>query len=105
MTETLWELEGTWEELEKHAPELRGKRLRLVVVPEAGVPEPARSSEHASARAAGPADAYDAPDGEGTSIESEILEMSRRIPEEEWSRVPADLTDQLDHYIYGTPKR
>lgn len=27
-------LEGTWEELARHAPELRGKRLRLVVLDE-----------------------------------------------------------------------
>ena len=26
------------------------------------------------------------------------------VPQEEWDRLPADLTDHLDHYIYGTPK-
>ena len=25
------------------------------------------------------------------------------VPQEEWDRLPADLTDHLDHYIYGLP--
>ena len=32
-------------------------------------------------------------------------ELTRDIPAEEWNNLPADLTDHLDHYIYGTPKR
>lgn len=36
----------------------------------------------------------------------EILEeLAREIPQAEWSKLPTDLTDNLDHYIYGTPKR
>src|SRR5262249_51604085 len=34
-----------------------------------------------------------------------VLEASERIPEEELQRVPTDLAAQVDHYIYGTPKR
>jgi hypothetical protein len=34
-----------------------------------------------------------------------VLEASERIPEEELKRVPTDLAAQVDHYIYGTPKR
>ena len=34
-----------------------------------------------------------------------VLEASARIPEEELRRVPTDLAAQVDHYIYGTPKR
>ena len=26
------------------------------------------------------------------------------VPREEWDRLPADLSEHLDHYIYGTPK-
>src|SRR5262245_19187051 len=33
------------------------------------------------------------------------LEASQRIPDEELERLPADLAAQVDHYIYGTPKR
>ena len=33
------------------------------------------------------------------------IEASQRIPEEELERLPADLAAQVDHYIYGTPKR
>jgi hypothetical protein len=33
------------------------------------------------------------------------LEASLRIPDEELDRLPADLAAQVDHYIYGTPKR
>jgi hypothetical protein len=28
-----------------------------------------------------------------------------RIPDEELDRLPPDLAAQVDHYIYGTPKR
>src|SRR5262249_41435570 len=34
-----------------------------------------------------------------------VLEASERIPEDELQRVPTDLAAQVDHYIYGTPKR
>ena len=33
------------------------------------------------------------------------IEASQRIPDEELERLPADLAAQVDHYIYGTPKR
>ena len=34
-----------------------------------------------------------------------ILEMTADVPEEEWDKLPTDLAEQHDHYIYGTPKR
>ena len=38
-----------------------------------------------------------------------IVEIARRwgsmIPEEELRRIPKDLAEQHDHYIYGTPKK
>lgn len=39
------------------------------------------------------------------TFEEKIAEIVRQIPEEEMQKVPADFLDQLDHYIYGTPKR
>ncbi len=35
----------------------------------------------------------------------QILELTADIPDEEFDRLPADLAEQHDHYIYGTPKR
>jgi len=34
-----------------------------------------------------------------------ILERTASIPDEEWDKLPTDLAEQHDHYIYGTPKR
>ena len=51
------------------------------------------------------------PAGEGVvanperPIEEIIRELAAEVPQEEWDRLPRDLTDNLDHYIYGTPKR
>lgn len=38
------------------------------------------------------------------SIEDELAEIAGEVSSEEWSALPADLTSQLDHYLYGTPK-
>jgi len=32
-------------------------------------------------------------------------DASRTIPDEELDRLPTDLAAQIDHYVYGTPKR
>jgi Arc/MetJ-type ribon-helix-helix transcriptional regulator len=34
-----------------------------------------------------------------------IEEENQSIPPEVWDALPADLSEQHDHYIYGTPKR
>ena len=34
-----------------------------------------------------------------------IEEENRSIPPEVWDTLPTDLSEQHDHYIYGTPKR
>jgi putative addiction module CopG family antidote len=34
-----------------------------------------------------------------------IAEISRQIPDEEWAKLPHDASYQLDHYLYGAPKR
>lgn len=38
------------------------------------------------------------------AIEDELAELAKAVPDEEWKNLPADLTDNLDHYLYGTPK-
>lgn len=34
-----------------------------------------------------------------------IQRLGRMIPEEELRRIPKDLSSQVDHYVYGLPKR
>jgi hypothetical protein len=31
--------------------------------------------------------------------------LGRMIPDEELRRIPKDLSSQVDHYVYGLPKR
>jgi hypothetical protein len=31
--------------------------------------------------------------------------LGRKIPDEELRIIPKDLSSQIDHYVYGTPKR
>ena len=38
-------------------------------------------------------------------IEQIITELAAEVPTAEWDRLPRDLTDHLDHYLYGIPKR
>jgi hypothetical protein len=33
-----------------------------------------------------------------------VLEIGASIPDEEWEKVPTDLSINLDHYLYGAPK-
>lgn len=39
------------------------------------------------------------------TIEEKIARIMADVPEGEWEKLPADLNDHLDHYIYGTPKQ
>jgi hypothetical protein len=38
-------------------------------------------------------------------IWEEVLEIGASIPMEEWEKVPTDLSINLDHYLYGSPKK
>ena len=38
-------------------------------------------------------------------IWEEIQELTAGIPDEVWDKLPTDLSEQHDHYNYGTPKR
>lgn len=57
------------------------------------------------------------PSGMGTSDREEHLEkkdsssvlemvsaITREVPDREWARVPADLSKNVDHYLYGSKK-
>ncbi len=79
------EIEGTWDEISAHASRFAGRRLRLIVLPE-------ESQAPSESR-------------EPLSLEEKIAGIVSQVPEEEWAKLPSDLGDQLDHYVYGTPKR
>jgi predicted DNA-binding antitoxin AbrB/MazE fold protein len=36
------------------------------------------------------------------SIEEALVALSVEVPSEEWQQLPHDLSDRLDHYLYGT---
>ncbi len=38
-------------------------------------------------------------------LEDKIAMNFKNVPAEEWSKLPDDLVDNLDHYLYGTDKR
>jgi len=33
-----------------------------------------------------------------------VEEISAQVPREEWAKLPSDLSKNLDHYLYGSPK-
>jgi predicted DNA-binding protein len=35
----------------------------------------------------------------------QVLENMKAVPDAEFERIPADSSEQLDHYLYGTPRR
>ncbi|HXJ97035.1 MAG TPA: hypothetical protein VMT20_29700 [Terriglobia bacterium] len=37
-------------------------------------------------------------------IEVVLAELASEVPDSEWSKLPRDLTDNLDHYLYAIPK-
>jgi len=84
MTTPLLDLEGTWEEIVVQIPNFSGQKLRVLVYPATG----------------------DSAEGHDTRPISEVLaEIAAAIPARELAQLPSDFTDQLDHYIYGTPQR
>jgi len=35
----------------------------------------------------------------------EIFKISASVPRDDWEKLPKDLSYNLDHYLYGMPKR
>jgi len=33
-----------------------------------------------------------------------LADLGQSIPDSEWDRVPRDLSENLDHYLYGAPR-
>ncbi len=84
MTTPLFALEGTWEEIVAQIPDFSGQKLRILVYPATG---------------------HSAEDHDTRPIAEVLAEIAATIPAGELAPLPSDVTDQLDHYIYGTPKR
>ena len=84
MTLPLLELEGTWEEIVAQIPDFSGQKLRVLVYP---------ATEHG------------AEERDTRPIAEVLADIAAAIPAEALARLPADFTDQLDHFIYGTLKR
>ena len=84
MTTPLLELEGTWEEIVAQIPDFSDQKLRVLVYP---------ATDNST-------EAY-----ETRPIAEVLAEIAATIPATELAKLPSDFTDQLDHYIYGTPKR
>ncbi|HLK59314.1 MAG TPA: hypothetical protein VKU00_22330 [Chthonomonadaceae bacterium] len=80
----LLDMEGTWEEIAEHIPDLPGKKLRVIVLP---------------------VEETDPVQKDIRPISEVLAEIAAGIPPQEAAKLPPDFTDQLDHYIYGTPKR
>lgn len=84
MSIPLLELEGTVEEIRESLAAFAGQRLHITVRP------------------------VEAPD-EGTphrlSITEKLLAMAEEMPTEERAKMPTDLAEQHDHYLYGWPKK
>lgn len=38
---------------------------------------------------------------QGRTLEENLIERGRKVPQEEWDRLPADLIDRLDFYTSG----
>ena len=33
-----------------------------------------------------------------------VFRIAKAVPDSEWARLPADLSKNVDHYLYGTKK-
>ena len=90
MTLKLLEMDGTAEEIHERLAEYSGRRLHVVVTSESDT---------------GKLEALLPVSHEKLSIEEKIMARFSALSKEEISRIPDDLSDNLDHYIYGLPKK
>ena len=88
MSTPLLELEGTLEEIKALLPDLGEQRVHITIT---SVNSSTKNGEKLQSHK--------------LSITEKILERFKDVPPEERAKVPADLTDNLDHYIYGLPKK
>lgn len=71
-------VEGTWNDLVARSAEYAGHRLRLIVL------EPIEDEDQGF-----------------VPIEERLAALAAEVDPSEWDKLPADLTDRLDDYVYG----
>jgi Arc/MetJ-type ribon-helix-helix transcriptional regulator len=64
-----------------------------------------RQKEEAEPQAGGDASTIADTGGAAVPAWKRVLDIMGKVPGEVFDRMPADGSQQLDHYIYGTPKR
>lgn len=84
------EFTGTPAEIAQYLASFPNQRLHVAV-------RPARESDPTTPRLGFPKDDRD--------IMEVLHEIAASVPASELAKLPADFCDQLDHYIYGTPKQ
>jgi hypothetical protein len=87
-------IHGNIIELER-APGLPDRQTVAVTIQQIDGVSPAAKSSQASVSA----------DTARPSIEEVLASLAAQVPADDWQQLPADLSDDLDHYIYGTPKK
>jgi hypothetical protein len=43
-------------------------------------------------------------DKESSSLLEMVSAITKEVPEREWERIPADLSKNVDHYLYGSKR-
>lgn len=81
MATPLLELEGTWEEIAAQLPDFNGQRLHVIVH---AVNEDIPASGH---------------------LDAALARIWETVPNASWEKIPDDYGENIDHYLYGTPKR
>ncbi len=51
-----------------------------------------------------PTELSDSQDDSAQSFLGIIDEIRAQVPDEEWKNLPTDLSKNIDHYLYGSPK-
>jgi len=69
--------------------------LRLLQQRENGKAENAKSENGTHA----------APADESDDLAAIFAEIAKDVPDSEWEKFPADFSQNIDHYLYGAPKR
>ena len=84
MAMPILELEGTGAEIVQRLSEYGDRRIHVIVLP-ATEPDIVKKDER--------------------PITEMLAEIAAHVASAEADQLPADFTDQLDHYLYGSPKR
>ncbi len=88
MSTLLLDIEGTAEEIQERLADFAGQRLHVTL---RTLESPAETTQEISTRK--------------LSISEKLIAMANEMPPEERAKMPTDLAEQHDHYIYGWPKK